>query len=120
MISTKERRSPRSLWVFIHTSTTNKFSVTGWTAPVNPLYHEFKGFLIDNTLKHLYPDAERTLIRLHKVRVKPSFVTDGSDEVEDVMLRTILERCKINPDVCIITNTRAGGRKKTAGRSTYW
>lgn len=82
-------------------------------APVNPLYRQFKSFLIDNTLKHLYPDAERALIRLHEAGVRLGFVTDGSDEVEGGMLRAILERCKINPDVCIIiTGERAGGRKK--------
>lgn len=82
-------------------------------APVNSFYRQFKSFLIDNTLNYLYPDAEQALIQLNKIGVRLGFVTDGSDEVEGGMLRAILERCNIEPDLCIIiTGERTGSRKR--------
>jgi FMN phosphatase YigB (HAD superfamily) len=83
---------------------------------VKTVYRQFQKYLLHHTLdrKYLYPDTEPTLKRLRELGVRLGFVTDGHDEVEGEMIRTILRQCNINPDDCIIIS----GDKVKSGKAT--
>jgi FMN phosphatase YigB (HAD superfamily) len=85
-------------------------------APVKAIYQQFKNYLLEHTLdgKYLYPDTEPTLKGLSNLGIRLGFVTDGHDEVEGEMIRTILRRCNIDPNNCIIIS----GDKVKSGKVT--
>jgi len=80
------------------------------------LHKLFKDYLLGNVNKYLYSEVCTVLMDLADGGIRLAFVTDGSNDVEGLMIRKILQGCGIEADRCIVVTAQEVGAGKATGK----